>query len=90
MVIPDALKVLRLQHGHRFCQLGPLATSVGWKHEEAVKALEAKRKVKVRGEGRQAYWGAGGGGVSAAARGDAARAPPSATLTPCFPRPPAA
>lgn len=122
MVIPDALKVLRLQHGHRYCQLvrrmalllgrdpaawvqrrrsawlwafmeacmhaspvgsrihrlimllalppsghrsalpltlplpsspprpsqGPLATSVGWKHEEAVKALEAKRKVKVR------------------------------------------
>ena len=27
---------------------GPLATSIGWKHEEAVKALEAKRKVKVR------------------------------------------
>jgi hypothetical protein len=48
MVIPDALKVLRLQHGHRYCQLGPLASSIGWKHEEAVKQLEAKRKVKVR------------------------------------------
>jgi large subunit ribosomal protein L13Ae len=46
MVIPDALKVLRLQHGHRYCQLGPLASSIGWKHEEAVKQLEAKRKVK--------------------------------------------
>lgn len=49
MVIPDALKVLRLQHGHRYCQLGALASSVGWKHEAAVKELEAKRKVKVRG-----------------------------------------
>ena len=47
MVIPDALKVLRLQHGHRYCQLGALAASVGWKHKEAVEALEAKRKVKV-------------------------------------------
>jgi len=46
MVIPDALKVLRLQHGHRYCQLGALAQSVGWKHKEAVEALEAKRKVK--------------------------------------------
>lgn len=52
MVIPDALKVLRLQHGHRYCQLGNLASSVGWKHEEAVKELEAKRKVKVRRDGR--------------------------------------
>jgi len=35
MVLPDALKVLRLQHGHRFCKLGDLAFSVrgrflGW------------------------------------------------------------
>ena len=28
MVVPDALKVLRLQHGHKFCKLGDLATSV--------------------------------------------------------------
>lgn len=49
MVIPDALKVLRLQHGHRYCQLGPLASSVGWKHEAAVTMLEARRKVKVGG-----------------------------------------
>ena len=45
-VVPDALKVLRLQHGHRYCQLGALASSIGWKHREAVEALEAKRKVK--------------------------------------------
>jgi len=46
LVIPDCLKVLRLQHGHKFCTLGNLATEVGWKHEETVKELEAKRKVK--------------------------------------------
>ncbi len=28
LVVPDALKVLRLQHGHRFCKLGDLAFSV--------------------------------------------------------------
>lgn len=28
LVVPDALKVLRLQHGHKFCKLGDLATSV--------------------------------------------------------------
>lgn len=28
MVVPDALKVLRLQHGHRFCKLGDLSASV--------------------------------------------------------------
>ena len=28
LVVPDALKVLRLQHGHKFCKLGDLASSV--------------------------------------------------------------
>jgi hypothetical protein len=28
MVVPDALHVLRLQHGHRFCKLGDLAAAV--------------------------------------------------------------
>jgi large subunit ribosomal protein L13Ae len=28
LVVPDALQVLRLQHGHRFCKLGNLAQSV--------------------------------------------------------------
>lgn len=46
LVIPDALKVLRLQHGHRFCKLGDMAAQVGWKHAEAVEMLEEKRKTK--------------------------------------------
>ena len=28
LVIPDALKVLRLAHGHRFCKLGDLSNAV--------------------------------------------------------------
>jgi hypothetical protein len=28
MVVPEALQVLRLAHGHRFCKLGDLSTAV--------------------------------------------------------------
>lgn len=28
VVVPDALKVLRLQHGHKCCKLGDLASTV--------------------------------------------------------------
>merc|ERR1712083_389950 len=46
MVIPSALKVPRLKHGRRFCTLGRLGHEVGWKYQDIVAALEAKRKVK--------------------------------------------
>jgi len=46
MVIPSALKVLRLKAGRRFCVLGRLGHEVGWKYQDIVAALEAKRKVK--------------------------------------------
>merc|ERR1712010_100565 len=46
MVIPSALKVLRLKHGRRFCVLGRLGHEVGWKYQDIVAAMEAKRKVK--------------------------------------------
>ncbi len=46
LVVPDALKALRLQQGHRFCKLGALSAAVGWKHQDTLKELEAKRKVK--------------------------------------------
>ncbi|CAL8468420.1 g7960 [Coccomyxa elongata] len=49
MVVPDALKVLRLQHGHNFCKLGDLAASVGWKHQASVAELEARRLEKAKG-----------------------------------------
>merc|ERR1712021_300126 len=46
LVIPSALKVLRLKHGRRYCVLGRLGHEVGWKYQDIVAALEAKRKVK--------------------------------------------
>lgn len=30
LVVPDALKVLRLQHGHKYCNLGDLSASVSF------------------------------------------------------------
>jgi large subunit ribosomal protein L13Ae len=44
MVIPDALKVLRLQSGHKYCLLGRLSSEVGWNHYDTIKELETKRK----------------------------------------------
>ncbi|GMH27924.1 hypothetical protein Nepgr_029767 [Nepenthes gracilis] len=44
MVVPDALKVLRLQKGHKYCLLGRLSKEVGWNHYETIKELEEKRK----------------------------------------------
>merc|ERR1712077_51985 len=46
MVIPSALKVLRPKSGRKFCSLGRLGHEVGWKYQDIVAALEAKRKVK--------------------------------------------
>lgn len=44
MVIPDALKVLRLQKGHKYCLLGRLSSEVGWNHYDTIRELEKKRK----------------------------------------------
>jgi len=46
VVIPGALRVLRLKPGRKFCRLGDLSSQVGWSHNDLVKRLEAKRKVK--------------------------------------------
>merc|ERR1712242_74265 len=46
MVIPSALKVLRLKPGRKYCSLGRLSHDVGWKYQDVVATLEAKRKVK--------------------------------------------
>merc|ERR1719402_522400 len=45
-VVPSALKVLRLKPHRKFCQLGRLASDVGWKYATVVDALEAKRKAR--------------------------------------------
>lgn len=46
LVIPAALKVLRLHPRRKFCRLGRLSHEVGWKYQTVVATLEAKRKVK--------------------------------------------
>lgn len=46
LVIPTALKVTCLKPHRRFCRLGDMASRVGWKHNELIKRLEEKRKVR--------------------------------------------
>ncbi|KAI6695835.1 hypothetical protein NL676_023545 [Syzygium grande] len=44
MVIPDALKVLMLQAGHKYCLLGRLSSEVGWNHFDTIKELREKEE----------------------------------------------
>ena len=46
MVVPDALKVLRLQSHRKFTVLGDLAQIIGWTKKDLVSRLEEKRKTK--------------------------------------------
>lgn len=46
MVVPQALKVLRLKPGRRFCVLGRLAAEFGWNHGPLIEKLEGQRRVK--------------------------------------------
>ncbi|KAK5784111.1 60S ribosomal L13a-4 -like protein [Gossypium arboreum] len=48
MVIPDALKVLRLLKGHKYCLLGRLSSEVGWNHYDTIRELEKKRKERAQ------------------------------------------
>merc|ERR1711990_323307 len=51
MVVPEALKVLRMKSHRNFCVLGDLAAQNGWKKQELIADLEAKRK-----ERSQKFW----------------------------------
>lgn len=46
MVVPDALKILRVKSHRKFCVLGDLAQLVGWTKKDLVERLENKRKEK--------------------------------------------
>jgi len=46
VVIPDALRVIKLAPCRRYCTLGRIAHEMGWKYQDVVKTLEEKRKVK--------------------------------------------
>jgi len=44
MVVPSALRVLRLKPGRKWTDIGRLASEMGWKYGETVKKLEDKRR----------------------------------------------
>mmetsp|Transcript_21839 Transcript_21839/g.37474 ORF Transcript_21839/g.37474 Transcript_21839/m.37474 type:complete len:202 (-) Transcript_21839:383-988(-) len=46
MVIPDALRVLKLRPGRKFTVLSRLSHEFGWRHKDLIARLETKRKTK--------------------------------------------
>lgn len=46
MVVPAALRVLRLKPGRKYCTLKRISHEVGWGYKDVVDRLEEKRKVK--------------------------------------------
>ena len=51
VVVPAALRVMRLKPGRDYTVVGVLADSIGWKHKDLLVRLEAKRKA----EGKEFY-----------------------------------
>lgn len=51
MVVPEALKVLRMKSHRKSCVLGDLATQNGWKKGELIASLEEKRLAR-----SQKFW----------------------------------
>ncbi|KAH9391373.1 PREDICTED: 60S ribosomal protein L13a-like [Rhagoletis zephyria] len=46
LVVPAALRTLRLNPRRKFCELGRLSHEVGWKYQGVIQSLEVKRKAK--------------------------------------------
>ncbi|CCE72903.1 Piso0_000506 [Millerozyma farinosa CBS 7064] len=46
VVVPHALRVLRLKQGRKYTTVGKLSSAVGWKYENIVDKLEEKRKLR--------------------------------------------
>merc|ERR1719469_1773343 len=46
MVVPEALKVVRIKSHRKTCLLGELSSHFGWEKKDIVAEVEAKRKVK--------------------------------------------
>ena len=46
MVVPSALRVLKLKPGRKYCTVKRVSHEVGWKYNDVVANLEEKRKVK--------------------------------------------
>ncbi len=48
VVVPSALRTLRLKPRRRFTELGRLSTEVGWQYETVIATVEKKRKIKAK------------------------------------------
>ena len=48
VVVPAALRVMRLKPGRHYTVIGVLADSVGWKHKDLLERLEGKRKAEAK------------------------------------------
>lgn len=46
VVVPQALRVLRLQPGRKYCTVGRISHEVGWRYQDVVARLEDRRKAK--------------------------------------------
>lgn len=46
VVVPDALKVLRMKSRRNFCRMGDLAKMAGWTRNDIIASCEEKRKAK--------------------------------------------
>ena len=46
LVVPAALRTLRLNPRRKYCELGRLSHEVGWKYQGVIQSLEVKRKAK--------------------------------------------
>lgn len=46
VVVPSALRELKLKPRRAFCELSRISHEVGWKYQDVIATLEQKRKVK--------------------------------------------
>lgn len=46
LVVPSALRVLRLKPRRKYCALSRISHEVGWKYQTVVATLEQRRKLK--------------------------------------------
>lgn len=46
MVVPNALQVIKMAPGRRFCVLGRLSEEVGWPHSDLIKRLEVRQSAE--------------------------------------------
>ena len=46
VVVPSALRVLRLKPGRKFCSVKRISAEMGWKYQGVVEKLEEKRAAK--------------------------------------------